>query len=77
MLADAEVLKVFCELLSGFNLDFKLKINDRRLLDMAITERAGTKKEMFNSICSSIDKLDKEPWSMVHDELLEKGLQKE
>ena len=29
---------------------------------------------MFNSICASIDKLDKEPWSLVSEELREKGL---
>ncbi len=42
MLADAEVLKVFSELLTSFDLDFCLRINDRRLLDIAITERAVT-----------------------------------
>ena len=29
---------------------------------------------MFNSICASVDKLDKEPWSLVSEELREKGL---
>ena len=42
MLADAEVLKVFSELLTTFDLDFCIRINDRRLLDLAITEQAGT-----------------------------------
>lgn len=29
---------------------------------------------MFASICTSIDKLDKEPWDQVQNELKEKGL---
>lgn len=74
MVADAEVLKVFCELLEGFKLDFKIKLNDRRLLDLAVTDRAGTDPAMFATICTSIDKLDKEPWGAIQDELKEKGL---
>lgn len=74
MVADAEVLKVFCELVEGFKLDFKLKLNDRRLLDLAVTDRAGTDPALFTSICTSIDKLDKESWVLVKDELIEKGL---
>jgi ribosomal protein S13 len=54
-----------------------LKLNDRRLLELAVTERAGTPKEMFNSICASIDKLDKESWGVVSEELREKGLKQE
>lgn len=42
-----------------------------------MTQRAGTPKEMFNSICASIDKLDKESWSLVSEELREKGLEQE
>jgi histidyl-tRNA synthetase len=42
MVADAEVLKVFCELIEGFKIDFKLKLNDRRLLELAVTELAKT-----------------------------------
>jgi len=47
MLADAEVLKVFAELLKTFELEFCLRVNDRRLLDLAVTERAGTPREKF------------------------------
>lgn len=39
---------------------------------------AGCEKRKFKAICSSIDKLDKEPWSAVKDELLnQKGLTEE
>lgn len=76
MLADAEVLKVFCQLLCGFKFPFLIKLNDRRLLDLALT-RAGCQKEQFNTVCSSIDKLDKEPWEAVSQELLNKKLSPE
>jgi histidyl-tRNA synthetase len=69
MLADAEVLKVFSELLQSFQLDFCLRVNDRRLLDLAVTERAGTDPKLFNSICASLDKLDKVSWDEVTEEL--------
>lgn len=69
MLADAEVLKVFIELMNNFKLNFCLRVNDRRLLEAAITHRAGTSPDMFNNICASLDKLDKEPWAAVSEEL--------
>lgn len=33
-------------------------------------ELAGCEKRKFKSICSSIDKLDKEPWEKVQLELI-------
>lgn len=40
-----------------------------------MVELSGSPKEKFKQICSSIDKLDKEPWSVVQAELIEeKGL---
>ncbi len=39
---------------------------------------AGCEKRKFKAICSSIDKLDKEPWERVRDELINvKGLTEE
>jgi|TARA_B110000285_G_C14960140_1_gene531247 histidyl-tRNA synthetase len=43
-------------------------VNNRKLLD-AMIEIAGCEKRKFKAICSSIDKLDKEPWSKVCQEL--------
>lgn len=77
MLADAESLKVFVTILKGLGIDFKIKLNDRRLLDIALVEKAGCDKSKFNTICSSIDKLDKEPWENIEKELSEKGLTSE
>ena len=77
MVADAEVLKVFQTILKTFDLNFMIKINDRRLLDHAIIKRAGCDQSMYNTICSSIDKLDKEPWSKIKDELARKNVTEE
>ncbi len=62
MLADAEVLKVFSELLDNFKLDFNLRVNDRRLLESALITRTGILPDKFKSICHVLDNLDKEPW---------------
>lgn len=44
------------------------------MLDLAIIHKAGCDPSLFNTICSSIDKLDKEPWTEVENELQNKGL---
>lgn len=69
MCADAEALKVFSTILVELNIDFRIKLNDRRLLDQAIIQKAKCDASMFNTICSSIDKLDKEPFEVVAEEL--------
>ena len=56
---------------------FSVKINNRKFLD-AMVELAGCEKRKFKTICSSIDKLDKEPWEKVKKELInQKGLTEE
>jgi histidyl-tRNA synthetase len=43
-----------------------------------MVDLAGCEKRKFKAICSSIDKLDKEPWSKVREELvLQKGVTEE
>lgn len=78
MLPDAEVLAVVCEILTKLDIgSFVLKLNHRKFLD-AMIELSGCEKRKFKSICSSIDKLDKEPWEKVQIELIQqKGLTKE
>lgn len=78
MLPDAEVLAVVCEILTSLEIGkFQLKLNHRKFLD-AMIELAGCEKRKFKSICSSIDKLDKEPWEKVRIELIhQKGLTEE
>ena len=53
---------------------FTVKLNHRRLLD-AMMRVCGVPSNMFRATCSAIDKLDKEPWSVVETEMVEtKGL---
>lgn len=53
---------------------FEVKLNHRRLLD-AMLDIAGVPPQKFRPICSAIDKLDKEPWEAVRQEMVEdKGL---
>jgi histidyl-tRNA synthetase len=75
MIADAEVVTVACDILRDLDLgEFKVKLNHRVLLD-AILEICGCPADKFRTICSAIDKLDKEPWSEVRREMVEdKGL---
>jgi histidyl-tRNA synthetase len=74
MLADAEVLKVFSELLGNFKLDFNLRVNDRRLLESALITRTGIVPDKFKSICHVLDRLDKEPWETCAESLIEIGV---
>lgn len=73
MIPDAEVLAIMQEILHELGIhNFMVKVNHRKLLE-AIVTYAGCPKEMFKTICSSIDKLDKLPWEKVEAELLDKG----
>jgi histidyl-tRNA synthetase len=75
MIPDAEVLVVMQEILEAVGItDFKVKVNHRKILE-AMIEVSGADKSKFKSICASIDKLDKEPWEKVKEELVnQKGL---
>lgn len=75
MVPDAECLCVACDILDALPIgDFGIKLNHRRLLD-AIFDICGVPMEKFRPICSSVDKLDKEPWEEVRREMVEdKGL---
>ncbi len=75
MIPDAEIIAVVAEILQQLKIgDFVIKVNNRKLLD-AMVEIAGCEKRKFKTICSSIDKLDKETWEKVREELIQmKGL---
>ena len=74
MVADAEVLRAFATILDKLDINFIIKLNDRRLLDAAIILKAKCNPEQFNTVCSSVDKLDKETIENVSTELADKGL---
>ncbi|KAK1441737.1 histidyl-tRNA synthetase [Babesia gibsoni] len=75
MVADAEVIFILIRVLRALLPDsFRLKISHRVILD-SILNHCGVAKEMHRTICSSIDKLDKETWTSVREEMVgEKGL---
>lgn len=74
MLPDAEVVKVISEILGDLEIGaFRIKLNNRKILD-GIFEVAGVAPELFRTISSAVDKLDKQPWTEVRQEMLQKGL---
>eukprot|EP01029_Cantina_marsupialis_P000491 TRINITY_DN1035_c0_g2_i1.p1 TRINITY_DN1035_c0_g2~~TRINITY_DN1035_c0_g2_i1.p1 ORF type:complete len:981 (+),score=238.20 TRINITY_DN1035_c0_g2_i1:32-2944(+) len=75
MIPDAEVVCVASEILSSLPIgDFKIKVNHRCLLDATLAV-CGVSSKKFKTVCSTIDKLDKEPWCDVREELIdEKGV---
>jgi histidyl-tRNA synthetase len=78
MMPDAEVLSVASEILCSLPIGpFTIKLNHRGLLD-AVLDICGVPASKFRPICSAIDKLDKEPWSAVREEMIvDKGLSPE
>uniref|UniRef100_A0A336KFP6 histidine--tRNA ligase n=1 Tax=Culicoides sonorensis TaxID=179676 RepID=A0A336KFP6_CULSO len=78
MLPDAECVKVVSEILSSLDIgEYVIKLNHRKLLD-GIFEACGVPNDKFRTICSSVDKLDKEKWSDVKKEMVnEKGLEED
>jgi histidyl-tRNA synthetase len=78
MVPDSECLCVACDILDALPIgDFAIKLNHRRLLD-AILDLCGVPVDKFRTICSAVDKLDKEPWEEVKREMVEdKGLKPE
>mmetsp|Transcript_9447 Transcript_9447/g.17048 ORF Transcript_9447/g.17048 Transcript_9447/m.17048 type:complete len:489 (-) Transcript_9447:1093-2559(-) len=81
MVPDAEILSVLTELLdalsarSQFHYDklghYKIKLNHRTLLDAVFTT-CGVPESSLRAISSSIDKLDKESWETVKQEMTQK-----
>ena len=77
MIPDAEVIKVVAEILTKLNVGgFNIKLNHRLLLD-AIINISGISDDKYRTVCSSVDKLDKEEWTDVKKEILEKGITEE
>ena len=78
MVPDSECVGVACDILDALPIgDFGIKLNHRRLLD-AILDLCGVPADKFRTICSAVDKLDKEPWEEVKREMTDdKGLKPE
>ncbi|CAF3225511.1 unnamed protein product [Rotaria sp. Silwood2] len=78
MVPDSECIKIVVEILDKLDLgQYKIFVNHRKLLD-AIFAVCGVPDSHFRPISSSVDKLDKTPWSVVRNEMIhEKGLSPE
>ena len=78
MIPDAEVIKIVVEILTQLPIgNFNIKINHRVLLD-AYIQISGISEDKFKTVCSYIDKLDKEKWEDVKKELIDvKGVTEE
>merc|ERR550519_3021970 len=78
MIPDSECVKIVEEILSSVNVGkFVIKVNHRMILD-GVFEVCGVKPDMFRTVCSSVDKLDKASWEEVRKEIVEeKGLDEE
>ncbi|XP_073132671.1 histidine--tRNA ligase, cytoplasmic [Henckelia pumila] len=75
---DFEVIKILTELLDELDIgDYEVKLNHRKLLD-GMLAICGVPQAKFRTICSSIDKLDKQTFDQIKREMVEeKGLTKE
>ena len=59
MVPDAECVKIVKDILKAMEIgSFVIKVNHRQILD-GIFEVCGVSNDMFRTICSSVDKLDK------------------
>ncbi|KAK6028770.1 anticodon binding domain protein [Ostertagia ostertagi] len=78
MIPEAECLKIVDEVLSKLEIgEFIVKLNHRLILE-GMFAACGAGADQFKTVCSSVDKLDKQPWVEVEEELIkEKGLTKE
>ena len=70
MVADAECIAIMVEQLEELGLaPFVVKVSDRALLEVLL-ERCGVPPAQRRTVCSSIDKLDKQSWETVRAELV-------
>lgn len=84
MVPDAEVITVLCEMfdaLAGVSKfheryigTYRIKLSSREILD-TVFRVSGVPDNLLRTICSAVDKLDKESWETVRAEMLEKGLE--
>lgn len=75
MLQDAEILYIMAEVLSAVEIGpYVVKLSHRKLLSL-LTEFCGVPADKFATVCSSIDKLDKESWEKVALELKSKSVE--
>ena len=81
MIQEGEILSlvynVIKTLLDPLGLNFIIKINDRKLLNLCLALCGVNGPDMVKSVCQSIDKLDKVEFEDIIGELISKGLSEE
>lgn len=75
VLAEAELLALGKTVFEKLNLDVKIEVNNRKLLN-SIIESCGVEKEKTNSVILSLDKIEKIGQNEVAKELESKGIGK-
>jgi len=73
VLADFELMQISCEIMRGLGLEFKIIVNNRKVLE-ALAIKMGVKKEQVTDAFRSIDKLDKIGEKGVRSEFKEKKI---
>lgn len=75
MVYDAEILKMIYDILRSFELPYpiKIKVNDKRIL-IGLLGLSGIPVELRQTICSTIDKVEKLSKTEFEEELRMKGL---
>ncbi len=73
VLADFECLQMYCDAMAGLGLPFKVKVNNRALLE-DLAKKCGVPADKIKDCFRSIDKLDKIGPKGVEKELEEKGI---
>ncbi len=75
MFTDAECISIINEILTQLEIEnFIIRINNRKIID-SIFKLCNVPKKLFNTITSSVDKLDKHDWTYIKTEMLQKGLE--
>ncbi|PWA97198.1 hypothetical protein CTI12_AA031840 [Artemisia annua] len=68
--ADFEVVRILTELLDEINIgEYAIRLNNRKLLD-GMLDICGVPSDKVRTVCSSIDKLDKQPFEQIKKELV-------
>ncbi|MFH1544829.1 MAG: histidine--tRNA ligase [archaeon] len=74
MIADAEILKIASEVFERLELEYEIKVNNRKLLN-GIMKDLGLREEYWGTMLLSMDKIEKIGREEVEKELEEKGLE--
>ena len=74
MFTDAECISIIYDILTKLGIaNFVIRINNRKIID-SIFKICKVPNKLFNTITSSVDKLDKHDWEYIKNEMLQKEL---